>query len=238
MVLHDLQKQQEADRTENAVKIFLRYVDDKVRNVKGDTGAVIEAANKLHANLQFTIEEIDSNGSLALLDLNVNVDSGKKVTCGWYQKPTDTGTNLNFRGCAPLEYKKKVIEATVHRVFRSTSTWENFDQALEKNLNHWIENEYPKNWSDKVVLENLNNIFKGKENLEVTASEPKNDKWLKSSPPFTMQYRGKPSQLIATKVRQITGAQKNFTKRKLKTCLPSLKTSFARELRSKLVCKL
>ena len=93
-------KQQEADRTENGVKIFLRYVEDIVRTVKGDPGVVLEAANKLHPNLQFTIEELDSNG--IFLDLNVKVDSGKKVTCGWYQKLTDTGTILNFRGCAPL----------------------------------------------------------------------------------------------------------------------------------------
>ena len=127
-------KQQEADRTVNGVKNFLRYVDDIVRMVKGDPGVVPEAANKLHPNLQFTIEELDRNGNLAFLDLNVNVDSGKKVKCGCYQKPTDTGTILNFRGCAPLQYKRNVIEGTVNRNFMSTSTWEDFDQALEKKL--------------------------------------------------------------------------------------------------------
>ena len=103
-------KQQEADRAENGVQVFLRYVDDIVRTVKGDPGLVLEAPNKLHPNLQFTIEELDSNGCLAFLDLNVNVDSGEKVTCGWYQKPTDTGTILNFRGCAPLQYRRIVID--------------------------------------------------------------------------------------------------------------------------------
>ena len=70
--------QQEADRTVNGVKIFLSYKDDIVRTVKGDPGVVLGAANKLHPNLQFTIEEIDSNGNLAFLDLKVKVDSGKK----------------------------------------------------------------------------------------------------------------------------------------------------------------
>ena len=68
-------KQQEADRTVSGVKNFLRYMDDIVRTVNGDLGLVIEAANNLHPNLQFTIEELDSNGNLAFLDLNVNVDS-------------------------------------------------------------------------------------------------------------------------------------------------------------------
>ena len=239
MVLYDVQKTTGSDRTVNGVKVFLRYVDDIIRTVKGDPGVVLEAANKLHPNLQFIIEELDSNGNLAFLDLNVNVHSAKKVTCGWYKKLTDTGTILNFRGCAPLQYKRNIIEGTVHRVFRSTSTWEYFDQALEKNRKLWIENQYPKNWSDRVVFETLNKIIKGKKNLEVKASEPRNVKWLKNSPPLlTMQYRGNPSQLLAAMVRQISGAQIIFTTRKLKTCLPSLKNSFARELRSKVVYKL
>ena len=71
-------KQQEADRNVNGVNVFLRYVDDIVRTVKGVPGVVLEAANELHPKLQFTIEELDNNGNLAFLDLNVNVDSGKK----------------------------------------------------------------------------------------------------------------------------------------------------------------
>ena len=123
----------------NGAKVFLRYEYDIVRTVKGDPGVVLEAANKLHPNLQFIIEELDSNGNLAFLDLNVNADSGKKVTCGCYQKPTDTGTILIFRGCAPFQYKRNAIEGTVHRVFRSTSRWEGFDQALEKNLSNGLK---------------------------------------------------------------------------------------------------
>ena len=99
-------KQQEADRTENGVKVSLRYVHYIVRTVKGNPGVVLEAANELHQRLQFTIEELDSNVNLAFLDLIVNVNSGKMVTCGLYQKSTDTGTNLNSRGFAPLQYKK------------------------------------------------------------------------------------------------------------------------------------
>ena len=159
--------------------------------------------------------------------------------CGWYQKPTDTGTILNFRGSAPLQYKRNVFEGTVHRAFRITSIWEYFDQALEKNRTQWTENQYLRNWSDRVVFETLNKIIEGKKNLEMKASEPRNDKWLKDSPLLlTMQYRGNPSQLLAAKFRLISVAQIIFTTRKLITCLPSLKTSFARELRSKVVYNL
>ena len=52
-------------------------MDDIVRTVRGDPGVVLEAGNKSHTNLQFTIEEFHSNGKLAFLDFYVNVESGK-----------------------------------------------------------------------------------------------------------------------------------------------------------------
>ena len=58
------------------------------------------------------------------------------------------------------------------------------------------------------------------------------------TPLFTKQYQVNPYQLLAAKVWQLSRAQIIFTTRKLKTCLSSLKTSFARELRSKVVYKL
>ena len=54
----------------------------------------------------------------------------------------------------------------------------------KKNRKQWIENQYPKNCLDKVVFEAPNKIIEGKKNLEVKASEPRIDKWLKDSPPF------------------------------------------------------
>ena len=61
---------------------------------------------------------------------------------------------------------------------------EDCDQALEKNRKQWIENQYPKKWSDRVLFETPNKIIEGKNNLEVKASESRKDKWLKDSPLF------------------------------------------------------
>ena len=95
-------------------------MDDISRAVKGAPGVVLEAAEKLHPNLQVTIKERDRNHNLSILDLNNNVDSRKNVTCEWYKKPTDTGIILNFKGGAPLQYERNSIEGTVHRVFTNT----------------------------------------------------------------------------------------------------------------------
>ena len=73
--------------------------------------------------------------------MNINVNSCKEINCEWYKKPTDTGVVLNFRSCASIQHKKNIVEGTVHRVFRSTSTWQNFDKALKKNESEKFKKE-------------------------------------------------------------------------------------------------
>ena len=141
-------------------KLFLRYVDNIVRTVKGDFEKTLRAAKLLHPNLQFTIRTPNTNGKLAFFDLQISIDKIRKINCGWYQKPTDTGTILNFRSCAPLQYNKSVIEGTVHQVFCSTSTWEEYDKAMKINREQWLDNQYPENWSSRVASHALETIIR------------------------------------------------------------------------------
>ena len=72
------------------VKFFLRYVDNIVRVVKRDPEKVIQTVNRLHSQLQFTIEAPNAAGYLVFQDLEINIDKDRRLSCGWYQKPTDT----------------------------------------------------------------------------------------------------------------------------------------------------
>ena len=94
-------------------------MDDIVRTVREEPSCLLDAANSLHPNLQFTLEETNSEGNLPFLNLNIIVLQGRGVTCSWYQKATYTGTILNYRSCAPTQYKRSVIQGTVNWVFRS-----------------------------------------------------------------------------------------------------------------------
>ena len=47
-------------------KIFLRYVDDIVRTVRGETKELLDAVNNLHPNLQFTLEITDDKKQFAI----------------------------------------------------------------------------------------------------------------------------------------------------------------------------
>ena len=121
------------------LKSFKRYVDDIVRTVKGNPLDFLEYANSLHQNLQFTLEAPNGSGDFEFLDLNINLNQDRKISCHWYQKSTDTGIILNFPSCAPLQQKRNVIQGTVHRIFNATSDWKSFDVALKKNQEIWTK---------------------------------------------------------------------------------------------------
>ena len=68
----------------SGVKLFLRYVDEIRRTVKGDLSVGLQAANQLHPHLKqpFTLEAPTENNDLTFLDINLNVDGTKKIKCG------------------------------------------------------------------------------------------------------------------------------------------------------------
>ena len=198
-------------------RVFLARALIKV-NMFSMPSCLLDAANSLHPNLQFTLEKTNSEGNLPFLDLNINGSQGRRVSCSWYQKPTDTGTILNYRSCAPTQYKRSVIQGTVHRVFRCTSSWEQFDKAMETNRAQWLTNQYPENWSAKVASDALCKIIEGKgKHLDsdrgLSVQSPKDVK-----PPMLMvQYRGNQSQYFANRLRKLTNVQVVFTTRKLQS---------------------
>ena len=221
------------------VKLFLRYVDDIVRTVRGEPSCLLDADNSLHPNLQFSLEKTNSEGNSPFLDLNKNVSQGRRVTPSWYHKPTDTGTILNYRSCAPTQYKCSVFQGTAHRVFRSTSSWEQFDKAMETNRAQWLTNQYPENWSAKVASEALCRIIEGKgKPLDsercLSVQSLKDEK----RPMLMVQYRGNQSQYFANRLGKLNNVQVVFTTRKLEPCLPSLKSAFSNDLKSRVVYKM
>ena len=107
---------------------FLRYVKNIVRTVRGDTKELLDEGNNLHPNLQLTLETTDDKNSLPFLDISNNVKPEGNIFCTWCQKPSVTGTILNYRSCAPLQNKKSIIQVRKHRRFRATSNWEAFHE--------------------------------------------------------------------------------------------------------------
>ena len=109
---------------------------------------------------------------------------------------------------------------------------------METNRAQWLTNQYPENWSAKVASDALCKIIGGKGKLLdnercLSVQSPKDGK-----PPMLMvQYRGNQSQYFANRLRKLTNVQVVFTTRKLESCLPSLKSAFSNDLKSRVVYK-
>ena len=66
---------------------------------------------------------------------------------------------LFFGSWATLQYKKNVVQGTVHRIFNATSDWQSYDVALRKNQVIWTENQFLYDWSSSIVNETLDKLI-------------------------------------------------------------------------------
>ena len=178
--------------------------------------------------------------SLQFVDMSINVQPEGNIFCPWYQKPSDTGTILNYRSCAPLQHKKSIIQGTIHHLFRATSNWEAFHEALTKNEEIWERNQYPRHWVGIIVKDTINQLRmkeqrkEHRNNAGVVVKQQENTE----KQQFVLQYRGNISNKFVKKLNKIHPVQTIFTTRKHRSCLPSLKSSFDKDLKSHVVYEL
>ena len=159
--------------------------------------------------------------------------SGRTISTEWYSKPTDTGLTLGFHACAPTKYRRNIVQGTLHRIDHSTSTWEAFDKGLRKAKNDWEANQFSPAFYETIVTDCL---LKIKENQDTTTQATTNSIKPESieKSVIRLQYRGKVSDIFVKRL-QNCGISTIFTTRKLRTCLPTLKTDFLRYLTSRVV---
>ena len=97
--------------------------------------------------------------------------------------------------------------------------------------------QYPEEWSSKIVNQTLEKIISGgKDQLRTTPKEHQKSKTKSNDKPtIFLQYRGNLTQNFASKLKKLCELQVVFTTRKLRSCLPTLKSSFDRDLKSHVV---
>ena len=134
----------------------------------------------------------DDKNSLPFLDMSINVQPEGNIFCTWYQKPSDTGTILNCCSCAPQQHKKSIIQKTIHRLFRATSNWEAFHEALTKNEEIWEGNQRPRHCVGNIVKDTINQLRMKEQrkrhryNAGVAVKQQENTE----KQQFVLQYRG------------------------------------------------
>ena len=110
-------------------------------------------------------------------------------------------------------------------------------RLLKRTKNCWTKNQYPEEWSSKIVNQTLEKIISGgKDQLRTKPKEHKKSKTKSiEKPTIFLQYRGKLTQNFARKLKKLCEFQVVFKTRKLRSCLPTLKSTFDRDLKSQVV---
>ena len=143
------------DSIKGKAKIYFRYMDDIIRNIKKDkVQTKLSEINNLNKSLKFTIEEEDENCSIPFLDMKI-IRTGRRLASTWYTKPTDTGLTMNFHSLSPLRYKRSTVISLIHRIFRWCSTWDYFHQSIVKAKRILKQNQYPTSFYEPIIEKTL-----------------------------------------------------------------------------------
>ena len=97
------------------VKTWKRFVDDTFVIIKREhVDALHEHLNAQALGVSFTVE-IESNGKLPFLDVEVRRQQDGSLKTAVYRKPTNTENYLNFKSHHSTQHKESVIRALVKR---------------------------------------------------------------------------------------------------------------------------
>ena len=146
-------------------------------------------------------------------------------------------TILNYRSCKPLQHKKSILQGTIYSLFRANSNWDAFHEALKKNEKIWERNQYRRHWVGNIVKDTINQLRmkekrkRNRYNAGVAVKQQENTE----KQQFVLQYRGNISNEFVKKLNKIHIVQTISTTRKFKSCLPSFKSSFHKDLKSHVV---
>ena len=140
-------------------KFFRRYVDDVflLFDNQDQVKKFLRYMNSRHKNITFTYEE-EQNGTLAFLDIKIT-RSPEGFTTSVYRKKTFSGVYLNFGSFLPVEYKKGLIAALLHRTYIICSDYVKFYEEVNKLKVIWQKNGFPLFFIDRCVKKFLDKLF-------------------------------------------------------------------------------
>ena len=106
-----------------------RYVDDIFTVVCVDwVQHLLEHLNSIECSIQFTVE-VENDGKLPFLDVNVYRESDGSLNTSVYRKPTHTDRYLDFASHHPFSHKRAVVRTLCSRA--STHSSSQRDQIKE-----------------------------------------------------------------------------------------------------------
>jgi hypothetical protein len=133
----------------NEICLYRRYVDDilLITNSRQQAEEIMNIFNELHPNIKLTME-LESNNSLAFLDLLLKRSQDGSIQRSVYRKATWSGQYLHFHSFAPIRYKRGLVKTLFERA-RKLCTEDTLGAEMRFLKNTLRENGYPSNFISK-----------------------------------------------------------------------------------------
>jgi len=109
----------ESNKLRHNITYWYRYVDDILMLFKGTQRQLMNLhnyINKIHGNLEFTIE-VENNNQINFLDINIE-KANNKHNFKIYRKPTQTDQTIHYSSNHPIQHK---MSAYQHMIIRLNS---------------------------------------------------------------------------------------------------------------------
>jgi hypothetical protein len=130
-------------RCDGKVLYYGRFVDDSIIFCKKDEiENIFTMANKLHKNIEFTMEKMD-NGKISYLDTEFRA-IGDRVEMFHFEKVSTTDLLPNFlTNICPKSQKISLLVGHLHRIQNASSCEEAVDEGFRKVRKRYVLNQYP-----------------------------------------------------------------------------------------------
>ncbi|KAI4484083.1 hypothetical protein M0804_007539 [Polistes exclamans] len=157
---------------------FLKvYVDDVVTAIPKDRmDQTLKTLNSVNNRIQFTME-VENNGTLPFLDMNIIRNEDGSIVTNWYVKPTSSGRCINYNSNHPMSQKIGVVKGLLYRALTLRQT----KQKLKKRLEQHRNDSKPKNAQKTNTTALAEHHFKTGHNFKFDETKilDKEDNWFR-----------------------------------------------------------
>ncbi|KAI4476553.1 hypothetical protein M0804_013447 [Polistes exclamans] len=94
------------------------YVDDVITAIPKDRmDQTLKTFNSVNNRIQFTME-VENNGTLPFLDMNIIRNEDGSIVTNWYVKPISSGRCINYNSNHPMSQKIGIIKGLLFRALK------------------------------------------------------------------------------------------------------------------------
>ena len=161
--------EEKLERDNKLPEFYKRYVDDTLAtmpNIPAAT-AFLSTLNECHPSIRFTME-ISENNKLPFLGMMIE-KRGDHLTTSVYRKPTSTGLLLHYQSHVDQRYKRSLLNTTLNRAYRLSSSWELFANECEHLKRMFLKLKYPFNLINSTIPSLTNSVTR---HCDGTPTEP------------------------------------------------------------------